>query len=283
MSDSTDTRIQELNSEWNQHKHTHHQLVLGLTGQIQLQLADQKIITFERQHACLIPSECWHAFHGEENNRVLVIDIDPSDARIDAMLLSRLFYQPKFLLLDSQLVKLISTLSDELSLQNRSTIKSNSLLSRNPSVKTADIQPHFISLILFSLQHRLQQENVAQDKPSNDINSRLNIEGLNHFILENLAEKISIDELARFCHMSSSQFHLRFRQHTGITPHQYLLQQRTERAIWLLRNSGLTIAQIAADTGFTNQSALNHVIKAKLNTSPGQVRKDRHKSSIQSF
>jgi AraC-like DNA-binding protein len=273
MPDSTNTRIQELNSEWNQHKHTHHQLVLGLTGKIQLQLADQKIITFERQHACLIPSECWHAFHGEENNRVLVIDIDPSDVRIDAVVLSSLFYQPKFLLLDSQLVKLISALSDELSLQSRSSTKTS----------ISAIQPHFISLILLSLQHRLQQANVVHDKPSSDINSRLNIEGLNHFILENLAEKISIDELARFCHMSSSQFHLRFRQHTGITPHQYLLQQRTERAIWLLRNSGLTIAQIAADTGFTNQSALNHVIKAKLNTSPGQVRKDRHKSSIQSF
>jgi AraC-like DNA-binding protein len=261
MPESADGRIEEINSEWEQHSHTHHQLILGLSGQIRVQLSQQHTITLESNHACLIPSGCFHSFKGVNKNRVLVIDIDPNDNSIDRPVMEFIFQQAKFLLLDSQLVKLISVLSDEITLQNN-----------------AALQPHVISLILFSLQHRLQQPEPLLTK-----DSRLNIKGLNEYILQNLAEKISVDALATFCHMSNSQFHLRFRQLKGLTPHQYIVQQRTERAIWLLRNSDLTIAQIAADSGFTNQSALNHVVKAKLNTSPGQIRKDRHSLSIKSF
>jgi AraC-like DNA-binding protein len=261
MSESADGRIEELNSEWEQHHHNHHQLILGLSGRIRVKLSQQQTIILESNHACLIPSGCFHSFQGMGNNRVLVIDIDPSDNSIDSSVMQFIFQQAQYLLLDSQLVKLISALSDELALQNN-----------------AALQPHVISLILFSLQHRLQQPEPQLAK-----DSRLNIKGLNEFILQNLAEKMSVGQLATFCHMSSSQFHLRFRQLKGLTPHQYIVQQRTEQAIWLLRNSDLTIAQIAADTGFTNQSALNHVVKAKLNTSPGQIRKERHSLSIQSF
>ncbi len=261
MPETADGHIEEVKTEWEQHSHAHHQLVLGLSGQIRLKLGQQQTMTLESNHACLIPGGSLHSFQGIDKNRVLVIDIDPSDDSIDGSVMQFLFQQARFILLDNQLVKLISALSDELALQNN-----------------ASLQPHVIALVLFSLQHRLQQPDTqsAQD-------SRLDMKGLNEFILQNLAEKIRVDKLAAFCHMSNSQFHLRFRQLKGVTPHQYILQQRTEQAIWLLRNSNLTIAQIAADTGFTNQSALNHVVKAKLNTSPGQIRKERHSLSIQSF
>lgn len=261
MPEPADGHIEKVNSEWEQHSHAHHQLAIGLSGQIRMQLAQQKTITLESNHACLIPSHCLHSFQGSDNNRALVIDIDPNDNSIDQSVLQFLFQKAQILLLDNQLVKLISALSDELARQNN-----------------AALQPHVIGLILLSLQHRLQQP-----KPDITHASRLNINSLNEYISQNLAEKISVDELAAFCNMSNSQFHLHFRQLNGVTPHQYIVQQRTEQAIWLLRNSNLTIAQIAADTGFTNQSALNHVIKAKLNTSPGQIRKERHSLSIQSF
>ena len=261
MPEFADGRIEEINREWEQHHHTHHQLILGLSGQIRVQLSKQQAITLESNHACLIPGGLFHSFQGIGRNKVLVIDIDPNDNSVDNSVMEFLFQHAQFLLLDAQLVKLISVLSDELALQNNS-----------------ELQPHIIGVILLCLQHRLQKPESQQVQ-----DPRLDIKRLDEYILQNLAEKMSVDKLAQYCHMSNSQFHLRFRQLKGLTPHQYIVQKRTEQAIWLLRNSDLTIAQIAADTGFTNQSALNHVVKAKLNTSPGQIRKERHSLSIQSF
>ncbi|MGH8000244.1 MAG: helix-turn-helix domain-containing protein, partial [Brasilonema sp.] len=45
-----------------------------------------------------------------------------------------------------------------------------------------------------------------------------------------------------------------FKQSLGITPYQYVLQLRVERAKQLLKNQKITICDVALACGFANQS-----------------------------
>lgn len=74
------------------------------------------------------------------------------------------------------------------------------------------------------------------------------------YIQAHLDEDISLSEIASELGMSQYYFCHLFKRSTGISPHQYLIQQRVERAKDLLKRSQLTITAIALECGFSNQS-----------------------------
>lgn len=76
-------------------------------------------------------------------------------------------------------------------------------------------------------------------------------------IEDQLAEGVSLTRLASECGLSTSHFARAFRASTGMAPYQWLLQRRVERACELLQDRDLTIAEIAAACGFSDQSHLS--------------------------
>lgn len=74
------------------------------------------------------------------------------------------------------------------------------------------------------------------------------------FINENLDEDLSLAEIAEIADLSQFHFARVFRKTTGLTPQQYLMQQRIERAKELLAKNDLPIVEISLRTGFKNQS-----------------------------
>ena len=95
------------------------------------------------------------------------------------------------------------------------------------------------------------------------------------------AEDLSLDELASLAKMSRSHFAVMFRQLTGYTPHQYLLLVRLNHARKLIgqRNSLLSLAEIAAATGFCDQAHLNRHFRRFFGTTPAAFRS--HQSSVE--
>ena len=91
------------------------------------------------------------------------------------------------------------------------------------------------------------------------------------YIHERLYENHSLSDLAAVVGLSPSYFCRQFKESTGLSPHQYLLQCRVEQAKLLLRDGGLTIAEIAHEVGFADQSHLNHHFKRTFGFSPGAV------------
>lgn len=65
----------------------------------------------------------------------------------------------------------------------------------------------------------------------------------------------------------------RFRQSFGMTPGEYLRRCRLERARWLLRRSSAGLAEIAAATGFSDQSHFSHAFRKGFGVSPGAYRR----------
>ena len=90
---------------------------------------------------------------------------------------------------------------------------------------------------------------------------------------QRLADPLPVSDLAAAVPMSVSQFNRRFRASTGESPHQFLLKLRLEQAHRLLRTSTIAIGDVAARCGFSHQEHLTRVMRTKLGTTPGAVRR----------
>ncbi len=83
------------------------------------------------------------------------------------------------------------------------------------------------------------------------------------------AEPISLEQLANLANLKPLRFLRLFQREMGLPPHAYLLQVRVERAKQLLA-VGVPIAQVAFDTGFSDQSHLHRHFKRWVGTTPRQ-------------
>ena len=85
-------------------------------------------------------------------------------------------------------------------------------------------------------------------------------------------EKLSLSTLARKAGLSRYHFLRSFRQATGLTPHQYLLRTRLNRAAVRLRTSREPISTIAFDAGFNDLSTFNRRFLRLMGATPGAYR-----------
>lgn len=88
------------------------------------------------------------------------------------------------------------------------------------------------------------------------------------YIDENLSHDLSVKRLAAISALSPYYFSRLFKQSKGCSPHQYILQERVKRAKYLLRDSNLSIAEIALASGFSHQSHLNRYFKRMVGMTP---------------
>jgi transcriptional regulator GlxA family with amidase domain len=93
------------------------------------------------------------------------------------------------------------------------------------------------------------------------------------WITENLAEDLSVEELARRSHMSPRTFARRFRAETGTTPHTWVIAQRVQAAEEYLELTDHPVDWIAAEVGFGNAAALRHHFSRARGVSPQQYRR----------
>jgi AraC-like DNA-binding protein len=95
------------------------------------------------------------------------------------------------------------------------------------------------------------------------------------YIQDHLHEVIHIKTLAEKACMSESSFFRAFKQEFGISPVEYILQQRMSRARKLLAQPGLSISEVCYRSGFNNLNHFCNLFKRYAGVSPGQFRKTR--------
>ena len=99
------------------------------------------------------------------------------------------------------------------------------------------------------------------------------IEKIELFITRNLDNDISIKDLAGLLQLSVSHFIRAFKSTTSITPYQYLLKCKMEKAKQQLVKSNSSIIQAALESGFENPSHFAQVFKNQYGLTPTQYRK----------
>ncbi|MEL6901821.1 MAG: AraC family transcriptional regulator [Cyanobacteria bacterium J06606_4] len=95
------------------------------------------------------------------------------------------------------------------------------------------------------------------------------------YIQANLDSSIKLADLATVAGMSQYHFSRLFRCSTGRSPHQYVTQQRVERAKHLLVGSQRPLSEIALACGFNSQSHFGKSFRELVGTTPGRFRKQQ--------
>jgi AraC family transcriptional regulator len=84
---------------------------------------------------------------------------------------------------------------------------------------------------------------------------------------------VPLQEVARECRLSVSHFSRAFRRTVGAAPHNWLLTRRIEVAQEKLRESRLSLADVALACGFADQSHLTRVFTRMVGVGPGAWRR----------
>jgi AraC family transcriptional regulator len=120
------------------------------------------------------------------------------------------------------------------------------------------------------LRHYATRKHVLREH--DDGLSKLKLQQAIAYINEHLGENLSLTAIADELDMSQFHFCRLFKQSMGMTAHQYLIQQRIERAKVLLRRSELSITEIAIECGFAHQSHFAKYFRKSTGVSPSQFR-----------
>lgn len=108
--------------------------------------------------------------------------------------------------------------------------------------------------------YHLMTELLLVQSPSDNQAMRYDslVRDIKYYVSTHLNENLSVKTLAERGYMSVTNFSRVFKQQTGISPYEYVLISRLNKAKELLRQTDMSISQIAAAVGFNSDSNFIH-------------------------
>lgn len=92
-------------------------------------------------------------------------------------------------------------------------------------------------------------------------------------------EEWSVRRLARVSGVSEAHFARSFKEAFDVPPHRYLLTRRIERAVELLRDTDLSVTDVAFQAGWSSLGTFGRTFRDVLGASPTEVRA-REKANV---
>lgn len=242
-----------LPSEMDCHDHSYTQIVIGLRGE-----ADFEIEGFGNRigpgKGCIVASSSGHSFGGVvSQSDILVLNLSyvPMQGMEVVERINQLSKSDTYFYLDGQIQRLIKMLVDEMKAH-----PDDELLSRACN-----------DTLMALLQRHIKGMEYQRGEP------RLDLTSIDRYIEQHIAYNISVAQLAGSIYLGESQFHYLFKQQTGMTPHQYVLNKRVDMAKKYIEEGRYTLGQVAELTGFSAQSSFTHIFSRLQGISPSQYKK----------
>jgi AraC family transcriptional regulator len=140
----------------------------------------------------------------------------------------------------------------------------------------------FVDMMLKELLVRIMQtesrQQLLQNIPAQQTQNRIAF--IVDYIRENIHEKLTIKQLSQKTYMSESHFYRFFKNELGISPVEFINNERVQLAANLLQESRRKIQDISEACGFNSLSYFNRVFKHKYAISPSAY---QHKFSEGKF
>ena len=127
-----------------------------------------------------------------------------------------------------------------------------------------------IRVIAMCAEHLSLSASIEEAKPSISVLTR-------RYVDENYKKHIGIKDICDAVGYSKSTVLNAFKKDSGLTVGAYLCSVRLDAAAQLLRSSSLTVAEVAREAGFSDQSYFSKVFSAKFRKTPTEYRKELKK------
>ncbi|MCI5900933.1 MAG: response regulator [Blautia sp.] len=115
-------------------------------------------------------------------------------------------------------------------------------------------------------QHQSSQKEVQQEERT--------IHGITRYLQEHLAEEVSLSVLSDEFHLSAQYISQLFKSEIGVNFLAYLTNIRMEKAKQLLMSTSLSVAEISAQSGYSDYRVFTKVFKKSEGVTPSQYRRD---------
>ena len=99
------------------------------------------------------------------------------------------------------------------------------------------------------------------------------VEDLFNFVHDHYSENLTLDDLSNYSFYSKTYIIRLFKKYTSLTPTEYLVQYRLNKAKELLRLTTLSVTEIAYNCGFDNIGYFNRAFKKRFLVTPSNYRK----------
>lgn len=231
------------------HEHDFHQIVLPLSGSMEIEV-DGRGGRVDASQGVVIAAGARHTFLANTRNIFLVLDVltnRTEDSKSASQLLDPL-NDKSFFALRPDIRHLLDYASGNAP-----------LLASSPAMADS-----WSRLLLCSLLH--------PEAPPSDPGQFVLARAL-AYIEHNLSTSLTVHDIARNAGTSERRLYVLFREHLKKTPFAHITALRLNLAIDLLRQTSLSIVDIAHQVGYADQSALTHALKKSHNLTPTLVRK----------
>lgn len=231
------------------HDHDYHQIVLSQCGSMEIEV-DGRGGNVNGSQGVIIPARTAHTFCAKTANTFLVLDVHLASVHMqkpDAETIERL-NEKSFFAVRPQVRHLL----------NYATC-SESLLNSSP-----ELLQSWSALLMSSL---VQPHDNAPAPGGFTLTKAL------AYIENNLGSHLTASQIARIAGTSERRLYVLFEQHLKTTPFVHITNLRLNLAMDLLRNTQLSITEIAHQVGYADQSALNHALKKSRDLTPASARR----------
>jgi len=137
-----------------------------------------------------------------------------------------------------------------------------------PTAMEMDSRAYLLALSLLRAVRKRHGLSGEMDRRA----SRADLRRVLKALEERLGEPLRLSDLAESAGMSPFYFTRVFKSEVGLSPARFLMRRRTERAVELLRNGHLVLADIAYRIGFSSQSHMTRRVKEATGATPTEIR-----------